>query len=210
MLNKLLVHLKNVLFFKVVVYLLVFIGLILLIPIFENDLKNAQTSQDKSKIFLQTIANKLDSIDDFKSEIISINNRYNELVNMMDDPYCEERLMLMSYIASLGKKYKLQKPINQTISRSYQYEDSVTTNHSLAIEYHIIDLYFSVKDVRQLLIISQDLYSSLPKGSVVLEQSINKIEEITPKIAASLTPGVRPSLISVKIKIMLRHVIYQK
>ena len=210
MLNKLLVHLKNILFFKFTIYLLTLIGLILLIPIFEENLQNAKNNKDKSQVFLQNIANKLSSIETFKSEMNNINNRYNDLMNLREDLYCKERLNLINQIVILAKAYQLTKPIHYSISRSYEYEDSLTKAHHLAIQYYDLDLSFDVVDDNQLFSITRDLYNLLPEGSIVLEQVVNKSEEINPELALMLQKGIQPNLINVKIKIMLRYVIYNK
>ena len=80
MLDKLVIHLKNIIFFKTVIYLILTILLFALIPVFKENLLNESQRKQQAFSFLQTATLKLESIVDFEDKITSTNKKYAQLI----------------------------------------------------------------------------------------------------------------------------------
>jgi hypothetical protein len=72
MLDKLIIHLKNIIFFKAVLYIITAIILFTLIPVFSDDLEDSLAKNKQSYSLLQTSKTRLASIANFEDKILSI------------------------------------------------------------------------------------------------------------------------------------------
>ena len=210
MLDKLVVHLKNIIFFKIIIYLLLIICLALLIPVFTNDLEKSSQRKQKANSFLREAALQIESIKDFEDKIVTINNDYNSLITSTEDLDCIGRTEFINTVESLSTKYGLFEPISIKISKGFDGETSFANNENVKISYHTADIHFKTLDPYQLLNITHDLRSIIPQGSVVLSSNLRSIDALTPEIINELTPTKAPELLEVKIKILLRDIVYEK
>ncbi len=210
MLDKLVVHLKNIIFFKIIIYLLLIICLALLIPVFTNDLEKSSQRKQKANSFLREAALQIESIKDFEDKIVTINNDYNSLITSTEDLDCIRRTEFINTVESLSTKYGLFEPISIKISKGFDGETSFANNENVKISYHTADIHFKTLDPYQLLNITHDLRSIIPQGSVVLSSNLRSIDALTPEIINELTPTKAPELLEVKIKILLRDIVYEK
>jgi hypothetical protein len=210
MLDKFIVHLKNIIFFKVVVYILITAILGMLIPIFQENLNKLVIKKQKAVTFVKEAALKLESIEGFEDRISAINDRYNSLVNASYDCGCIERTKFIHQINLLNEKYDLFTPIKVKIFSDFEGDTSITSNGYLKINYNVVFIQFRVPDISQLLLLSADLYQLIPYGSVVLSQNIKSIDVLTPDIIENLNTNKTPDAIEVKIRILLRNIIYEK
>jgi hypothetical protein len=210
MLDKLVVHLKNIIFFKIIIYLLLIISLALLIPVFTNDLEKSSQRKQKANSFLREAALQIESIKDFEDKIVTINNDYNSLITNTGDLDCIRRTEFINTVESLATKYGLFEPISIKISKGFDGETSFANNENVKISYHTADIHFKTLDPYQLLNITHDLRGIIPQGSVVLSSNLRSIDALTPEIINELTPTKAPELLEVKIKILLRDIVYEK
>lgn len=209
MLDKLVVHLKNIIFFKAIVYILIMIILSILVPIVKDDLNISFQKKQKANVFLQDVALKLESITDFKGKIIDINKYFNQLVNENKDPGCALRIQFIENIKSLNKKYELLEHIKIKSTRDYNGDISLTSTNHLEISYFIVELHFKVYDYAQYLALTKDLYSFMPVGSVVMTNNVRIIEGLTPLTVENLNITKAPNNIEITITILLRNVVYK-
>ena len=210
MLDKLVVHLKNIIFFKIIIYLLLIISLALLIPVFTNDLEKSSQRKQKANSFLREAALQIESIKDFEDKIVTINKDYNSLITSTEDLDCIRRTKFINTVESLATKYGLFEPISIKISKGFDGETSFANNENVKISYHTADIHFKTLDPYQLLNITHDLRGIIPQGSVVLSSNLRSIDALTPEIINELTPTKAPELLEVKIKILLRDIVYEK
>ncbi len=210
MLDRLVVHLKNIIFFKIIIYLLLIIILALLIPVFTNDLEKSSQRKEKANSFLREAALQIESIRDFEEKIVTLNNDYNSLITSTQDLDCTRRTKFINTVESFTTKYELFEPVSIKISKGFDGETSLANNGNVKISYHTADINFKTLDPYQLLNITRDLYSIIPQGSVVLSSNFRSIDALTPEIINELTPTKAPELLEVKIKILLRDIVYEK
>ncbi|MBA2628899.1 MAG: hypothetical protein H0U78_02550 [Rickettsiaceae bacterium] len=210
MIDKLVVHLKNIIFFKIIIYLLFIITLALLIPIFITDLEKAAQRKQKANAFLREATLQIESINDFEEKIITLNNDYNSLLTSTRDLGCSNRTRFIKAVESFTTKYHLFDPISIKISKGLEGENSLTGNGNIKIDYHTADINFKTLNPYHLLIIMQDLCGIMPTGSVVLSSNLRSINVLTPEIIDTLTTAKAPELFDVRVKILLRDIVYEK
>ena len=210
MIDKLVVHLKNIIFFKIIIYLLFIITLALLIPIFITDLEKAAQRKQKANTFLRETTLQIESINDFQEKIIALNNDYKSLLIMTKDVSCSNRTRFIKAVESFTTKYQLFEPISIKISKGFEGENSLANYGNIKIDYHTADINFKTLDLYHLLIITQDLCGIMPPGSVVLSSNLRSINVLTPEIIDTLTTTKAPELLDVKVKILLRDIVYEK
>ena len=210
MIDKLVVHLKNIIFFKIIIYLLFIITLALLIPLFITDLEKSAQRKQKANTFLREITLQIESINDFQEKIIALNNDYKSLLIMTKDVSCSNRTRFIKAVESFTTKYQLFEPISIKISKGFEGENSLANYGNIKIDYHTADINFKTLDLYHLLIITQDLYGIMPPGSVVLSSNLRSINVLTPEIIDTLTTTKAPELLDVKVKILLRDIVYEK
>ena len=210
MIDKLVIHLKNIIFFKIIIYLLFVISLALLIPIFISDLEKAAQRKQKANTFLREATLQIESINDFEEKIITLNNDYNSLLTSTQDLSCSNRTRFINAVESFTTKYQLFDPISIKISKGFEGGNSLPSNGNIKIDYHTADINFKTLNPYHLLIITQDLCGIMPAGSVVLSSSLRSINVLTPEIIDTLTTAKAPELFDVKVKILLRDIVYEK
>ncbi|MCP5370036.1 MAG: hypothetical protein H6909_05060 [Rickettsiaceae bacterium] len=209
MLNKLIIHLKNIIFFKLIIYALSIIGLLLLLPIFKNNLTKSLEQKENAILILDNIKNKLELVQNFDNELEETIAQYKLLTIDKIDLACQKTKTFLTQLTDLNKQYTLLVPISYTLSNHYEYKDYITSNN-LTIECNIIDIEFTTSDKLQLDLIQQEIYKIAPHGSVILEQHIEALDVITPSIIHQLTHYYSPNLLKIKIKLMLRNAKYKK
>lgn len=209
MLNKLVIHLKNIIFFKLVVYTLLTLGLLLLAPIFKDNLTKAIQQKEKAILVLDNIKHKLTLITNFSEAVEETTTQYDLLITEKIDLGCQKTTQFIKQLMSLNTRYKLLAPINYSLSNNYDYKESITS-HNITIECNIIDIEFTASDQTQLTLIQKDIYDILSTGSVILEEHIETLDVITPSMIEQLEHNYSPNLLKVKIKLMLRNAKYKK
>lgn len=209
MLNKLIIHLKNIIFFKAVIYIIITIILFSLIPVFSNDLEDSLAKNKKSYAFLQTSKSRLASILSFEDKILNTKESYNDLIAKAKNHPCLDRTELINKIATLNTKYSLFEPIFVRISR--QFDNEITQNYAsnIKINHYEIKISFKSKDHMSMLMICHELYKMLPYGSIVTDTSIKEHDALTPDIIGKLNTKNAPGLIEVKMEVQLREIVYE-
>ncbi len=209
MLDKLVVHLKNIIFFKAIVYILIVIILSILIPIIKKDLDDSFQKKQKADVYLQDVALKLESISNFQEKIIDINKYFNQLSTKNKDPACPLRIKFIEDIKKLNTKYDLFETIKIKSSRNYNINNNLTVTNHFEISYYTVELNFKVFDFAQYLSLINDLYSFTPIGSVILNNSIRIVDGLNPSTIENLNTLKAPNNIEITLVILLRNVIYR-
>ncbi len=209
MLDKLIIHLKNIIFFKAVIYLIITIILFALIPIFSEDLEDSSIKNKKSYTLLQTSKSKLKSIVNFENKILNTKENYKALISKAKNQNCLDRTELINQITTLNTKYSLFEPIFIRISKKFN--DEITQNYAshVKINHYEIKIAFKSKDHVTMLMICNELYKMLPYGSIVTNTSIATHGALTPDIISKLNTKNAPGLLEVNMKIQLREIVYE-
>lgn len=209
MLNRLLIHLKNIIFFKLTIYLLTIIFLVVVVPIFIDDLDKSKERKRKANDFLQETSLKIRSIDNFEEKLVELDKSYRNLTNAKMNLACEKRHKFIIDVEEISNKNQLEK-ISVRTTKGYNDKDFFPDVGNVKLSYHIADITFKAQNYIQFLSIIREIFEIMPTGSVVISCSTMMIDSLTPEIIASLTTKKAPELLDAKIKILLRDIVYEK
>lgn len=210
MLDKLVIHLKNIIFFKLVVYLICIILLGALIPRFQNQLVKSVVRKEKVEILFNRSSTQLNSIVAFEKRIAETNLKYKELLRNSAKNSCDIKTELLKNVTLISKKYNLYEPITATIVRIFEIAAIQNKNSQIKLHQYEVVINFAVDSNEEVLNLSDDICATLPQGSVVMGAQIKKFQALTPTIIEKLSTKGSPSLIGVSIKILLREIVYEK
>jgi hypothetical protein len=210
MLDKLVIHLKNIIFFKVIIYVIAISLLFSLMPILREDLTKSSNRKEKARVFLSQATIKLNSIVDFEDKIIETNNAYHKLIEIEEQNECERKTKLLEALDIISKKYQLSKPIKIQITRLFDHSNTTTPNDMIVMREDQLDLDFSSPSISNFLEISKDIAKILPEGSIILTTDIKRNDSLSANIVDTLSESKSPDLFQAKIRIKLREVIYEK
>lgn len=210
MLDKLIIHLKNVLFFKIVIYLLIAtILFFVIIPILRANLIKLSERKEVARIFLNQATQKLTLMSNFEENIFELNNGYEELIKNSSDYSCINSNYLISNLKSLETKYNLFQPIAISISRLFGNNDTIKKQDTVKINYYEATISFQALNPEDIIQISQEVNSLLPNGSIINYTQVKKIDVLTPNIIEKLSTEKLPGLYNVILKAYLREIVYE-
>lgn len=209
MFDNLIMHLKNIIFFKVTTYLILTIALFVLMPRFSKDLESNVIKNEKAYKLLQTTRQRVQIIDDFHESISKVRLEYKNLIEKTQTQGCLDRGALVKEIAKLNEKYSLFEPIFVRIYRNFDY-DEISNSPNIRVDNYDMKLAFRCKDYETILMLSKDLYSLLPVGSVVINTKIQQRDGLDPDDISKLNTKRSPGLLQVSMNILLREVVYEK
>lgn len=209
MLNNLVIHLKNIIFFKLVIYALLVLGLLLLAPVFKENLAKSVAQKEKAIAILDNVKHKLTLITKSSNQVEETITQYDLLITDKIDLGCKKTTQFIKQLMNLNTQYKLLAPITYSLSNNYDYKESITS-HNITIECNIIDIEFTVSNQNQFILVQKNIYDILPAGSVILEEHIETLDTITPSMIEQLERNYSPNLLRIKIKLMLRNAKYKK
>lgn len=209
MLNNLVIHLKNIIFFKLVIYALLVLGLLLLAPVFKENLAKSVAQKEKAIAILDNVKHKLTLITESSDQVEETITQYDLLITDKIDLGCKKTTQFIKQLMNLNTQYKLLAPITYSLSNNYDYKESITS-HNITIECNIIDIEFTVSNQNQFILVQKNIYDILPAGSVILEEHIETLDTITPSMIEQLERNYSPNLLRIKIKLMLRNAKYKK
>ncbi len=208
MLDKLVIHLKNIIFFKAVIYIIIAILLFTLIPISADELEDASFKHKKSYALLQTAKSRLKAIAKFENKIPQTKEKYQKLLSMAKNQNCLDRTALINQINTLNTKYMLFEPIFVRISRLFDDRITKISTSKVKINHYEIKIAFKTKDHITMLMLCNDLYNMLPHGSIVTNTNIKSIDALTPDVISKLNTTNTPGFLDVTMNIQLREIIY--
>lgn len=206
MLTKLLIHIKNIIFFKFVVYTLITIGLITTTTIFEKDFEQAKQTHQQFLGARQDIEFKIYLLANSKDNISQILTKYSK--DNHPSKKTNSVMLFQKKLHKVSQMIGIQKPIMYNLISSCNYHDNRTYSGILGVECQIVDISFTTYSIEHLNQIQEALIEILPKTVIILEQYIDFVDVITPSIIKQLKNNENHNLINVKMKIMFRDVNY--
>lgn len=210
MLDKLVIHLKNIIFFKSIIYLICATLLIMLIPIFQEELLKSNYKKEKAQEFLVQAQMSLNSITSLEAKIVETNKNFKYLMANSGKQGCRDRMDLLQNLESISKKYNLSEPISSEISRLFDlgYPGSKASDVKFR-DYQIV-VNFAVNTTQEILEIVEEICDILPAGAFVTSTEVKKIDTLTPEIINKFPSKGIPGLIDVSMKILTREIVYEK
>ncbi len=210
MLDKLVIHLKNIIFFKVVIYILFIVLLAATIPNFRDELIKSEQRKTKAEEFLLETQLALQSISEFEKEITATNIKYKKLIKNSGQKGCLEREKLLLNLKKISSKHNLSKTINVKIARLFKNNSNRRKNDEVKLNEHQVNISFNSHSWEKALEITQEICNILPSNTLITGLDIKKIQVLTPEIVKNISFENPSGLIDTSLKIILREIIYEK
>ncbi len=210
MLDKVVIHLKNIIFFKLVVYTISIVLLGVLIPEFQDQLVKSLHGKERAEILFNQSIIQLNSIVEFEQKIPEINLQYKELLANSNNKICDTKEDLLSSLSLISQKRNLYEPIKAKVVRVFDNPSIQNKNSEIMLYQYEVTINFAVDSYEEVLNVSDDIYKTLPVGAVIISMQIRKLQALTPEIIQKLSTNDFPGLTEVSIKVLLRKIVYEK
>lgn len=210
MLDKLVIHLKNIIFFKLVVYTISIILLGALIPELQDQLVKSLHGKGKAEILLNQSIIQLNSIVEFEQKIPEINSQYKNLLANSNNKICDTREKLLNNLSFISQKRNLYEPIKAKVIRVFDNPSIQNKSSEIALYQYEVTINFTSDSYGEILHVSDDIYKILPVGAVIINMQIRELQALTPAIIKKLSTKDFPGLIEVTMKILLREIVHEE
>lgn len=205
MIKKQIIHLKNVVVFKILIYLLIFVFFFFIFPFLTRSLDVSLDARRNAKIKLQVLEKKIEFVNSSSDRIYQFASKYLDLQKEKGDLTCFIRQNLNDSYVNIAKDIGLdEKPVLYS-SASPTIEQFNSNRHVEILTTDLSSVFMSKTIVESLAFI-EAFYKALPEHSVMNSIDINMEELITPESLTRLVPDGVPSLIKNKVNIEIRKI----
>ena len=209
-LERFVVYLKNIIFFKFIMYFLSVGILVWLLQIFEDDLIQSVEWLNKAHQSLYNATAKLASIMDSDDKILKAYHLYEDILTTSDKQRCDVRLKLVKNLRDLATKYNLVDPVNIKMSQSFQRNVDQSIGDKIKVKNYDLQIQFAAPDFNVVLALISEAYTLLPDHSMTLFLEAQEQEVLTPSLIARLTSERYPDLINTVFNVRIREVTVKK
>ncbi|WP_316353300.1 hypothetical protein [Candidatus Trichorickettsia mobilis] len=209
-LERFVVYLKNIIFFKFIMYFLSIGILVWLLQIFEGDLIQSVEWLNKAHQSLYNATAKLASIMDSDDKILKAYHLYEDILTTSDKQRCDVRLKLVKNLRDLAAKYHLVDPVNIKMSQSFQRNVDQSIGDKIKVKNYDLQIQFAAPDFNVVLALISEAYTLLPEHSMTLFLEAQEQEVLTPSLIARLTSERYPDLINTVFNVRIREVTVKK
>lgn len=212
-LNKLIIHLKNVLFFKAVIYVLLIIGLVLLNPIANNDLQELLQKRDKARTFLDQATLKFESIQDFENKIVDMHSKYKDLATINGKQGCKDRSAFIAGLRSFVNQKENQRKfdnLHANIREVNKLTSGFRESYNVRIKPYEGVITLKARDYLEFSKFLEYLSDTLPAGALITKCEIKSQKTLTPDVIKNLAVDKKPLLFYAKITVLFREINYDQ
>ncbi len=214
-LDKLIIHLKNVLFFKAVIYVFAMIGLVILTPVVSEELKKATKKMYFAKSFLKQANVKLSSLSDFENKLEETNEKYFALKNGTTEASWVKHTKIVTEINKFLQTtdhiddflVKLNKLADKSEMEEFQ-RDVYDMNDILEIKNYRGIISFKTDNPQSFYEISSNISKLLPKNTIITAVTLQKIQTLSPDLIEKLSRNKQLMRFDARIEFLLREIEY--
>lgn len=208
MLTNFIIHLKNIIFFKLVMYFLGISSILILLQIFNQDYQSSikKTYYTEELLAQETI--KLYSIKNSEHEILNTYVKYKDLLSMSPKEGCLERTRLMNKIIDLSEKYHLNEPITTSIKQEFLSNIKPHLDeekYNVKIRSYDLKIKFATQDFLTFGQIIRDIYANMPENTIILSIEVQKEDVLEPDTIYKLSTDKIPDMIFAKLTMRIRE-----
>ena len=197
MLSKIFDNLKNTIFLKAFIYLLLIIALFKTISIYKKELTNTIYNKQKATNNLTHILNKLDSIKNISQNIPKISTELQKVKNKI----YHNRSNLTDNTKKLLLKYNLPEKI--------EIKKTVNADNNKNLLRNELDIKFIVSDSAKIVDIIEDILLLFSDLSRITFIEFYKIDTLSPSLIKKLSTNKTIGLYQVHLKIEEMELIYE-
>ena len=153
------IHLKNIIFFKFTIYVIVIIVSIWLLQISNNEFTQSSCVNNKAKNSITKAKIKLHSIDGADKDILSSIDKYKKILNTTLEQGYNKRNDLKNNLHDIVNKYSLNEPAEITITQFF-FSNKVTRvrGDNISVGNYDVTLNFWTQSFVQALDVIKDCF----------------------------------------------------
>lgn len=195
MINQKIIHLKNVIIFKVLIYLLCITFFFILLPIMNNMFYEAINNSHIAKEQFQDMEDKIEFVNNSRDKITAAYNTYLDESKSKFDLGCFIKQDLNQQFLSLANELNLkEKPV--LFSSTSPTSEQFNNNRNIEILTTKLMSKFRSKSVEESINFIRLFYEKLPNYNNLTSFDIEVEDFITPNSINQLAPDIDPSLIN--------------
>ena len=205
------IHLKNVVFFKFTLYLIIIIISVWLIQISSNELAksvymNVQAEESIVKANIQ-----LNSIVNSDKEILGSTDKYKKILETTMYGECFKRKNIENNLHNLINKYNLSESANTIVTQSFlKNKLERTRGDHINIRNYDVKLNFSASNFTKSLEIIKEAYYLMPENTLIVSLELEDQKVLDYNIINTLSITKTPDLINTKLVLRVREIHYNK
>ncbi|MGI4776122.1 MAG: hypothetical protein ACRYE9_04295 [Janthinobacterium lividum] len=204
MLEKFVVHIKNIIFLKLLAYFLVIGSLLSLLPRFIEDYNKSLIKNQKVEKALSEAAVKLSSIVESEDKILDSLRIYENTLNISKQQSCDKKIKLINDIKDLEYQFNLSRPITSRFLQIYSDSEGKRAVQ-FKTKYYDIRTQFVAPDFNKLQEIVRRIYMLMPENSLILSLKIENNEFLDPLLVSELGEQKVLDLLDVKLEVRIRE-----
>lgn len=205
MMNNKIIHLKNVIIFKILIYILSITFFAFILPILQSSLDYSKNKTKIAKSELQDLESKLAFINNSQDIIKQSYQEYSEETKKPFDISCFLHSELNQKYINLAKNFNLPED-PKLFSSSKQTIDNFEKSQRIKILTTKITLSFKVQNLNSALDFILGAYMQLPKYSAITSFDINNPDFITPESINELKANITPAIIRTSTNMLIREI----
>lgn len=203
--NTHIIHLKNIIIFKILIYILCTTFFFVFLPTSEKMLQDATHSANLAEEQLMTLENKVAFVKDSTQKIEQSYQAYLEQIKSSFDLSCFLHTTLNDSYIELGKKFNLgEKPT--LYSSTEQSTEDLNKLQDVKILTTNIMLTFKAVNIQESINFIKQAYMHLPQYSIITSFDIDDPDIITPSSIEKLEVNTKPSIVTCKSNMVIREI----
>ncbi len=203
--NSKIIHLKNIIIFKILIYILCITFFCFIFPISQDTLQDSINKTNIARSELQDLENKVAFITNAQD---IINSSYQDYTSESKSPFdvsCFIHSDLNKKYIELGNSFNLTQTPKLFSSTTQSINDSYNSQ-SITILTTKIMLSFKAENISKSIDFIVEAYKQLPKYSLITSFDIENPDFITPQSIHALKANVIPSIITTNINMLIREI----
>jgi hypothetical protein len=203
MLDKFIINIKNIIFFKAVIYLLLIGFLLWLMPMLKKDYNESiELKQNAEKSFSEA-AIKLYSIIESEGKILDTYRTYEGILNTPPEHICIFRGTIMNKIKALALGYNIELA-NVTFSQVFKDSEQGIPG-GVKIKNYNVGTKFTTPNIIAFQNMIKEIYEMMPEYSIVTLAQVENDEFLDPKLIGQLAPTNKPNLLRAQLNVRVRE-----
>lgn len=204
MIEKYILHMKNIIFLKAVLYFLSIIALSFLLSNFKEDLLISNARYEKAlKMFNKSQA-KLEAITNSTNEIFETYEKYESVIGPYAQDSCKQRVNIAMDIKGLKEKYNLANPIYVGFTTSFQGEGLFSSRDKVSIKNYDLKVEFTSSSLDRAVEVFKEVFKKTPENTIITSAEFTNNELLNSVQIGNLSVNKRPELVRSRIIMRLR------
>lgn len=198
---------QNIIFIKFLLSLIALIIVMFVVNYTRVQYLNQVYRLDRSNDLLKESNFRYKALKSQDSELQNIVTYYNDLKNNKGtfDENCFSKKALQETINQAEKKFGLQDPVKLFVSNGSMLSKNMR-NDALQVKVTTIKLSYFIDKYSSALLFAQEIFSSLPKYSVIKSIEIKDYETLTPSVTKWLLAAKQPNLVFTVLVMEVRNI----